>query len=260
MNKYIRAFGILSILCFSFYYTEKIALFMQQKDPIYETIETVKKDYETSSVNGIIYDEYIIPGIIGKEVNVMESFQNMKYIGAFEENELVFNEIYPTISLADNKDKIIEKGNSKKQAISFITADEQLITYLEEMGIPYAVLTTKDTVETKREYGLKINNDYSNYQAVEKALKKGEENTDLCYVGNNQKDFCISKGKTLVKETYTLSKSNFTSKYKEISSGSIVYLQDNLGLEYLKILITQIQYQGLEIIPLTDLISERENN
>ena len=77
---------------------------MQQKDPIYETIETVKKDYETSSVNGIIYDEYIIPGIIGKEVNVMESFQNMKYIGAFEENELVFNEIYPTISLADNKD------------------------------------------------------------------------------------------------------------------------------------------------------------
>ena len=76
MNKYIRAFGILSILCFSFYYTEKIALFMQQKDPIYETIETVKKDYETSSVNGIIYDEYIIPGIIGKEVNVMESFQN----------------------------------------------------------------------------------------------------------------------------------------------------------------------------------------
>ena len=39
-----------------------------------------------------------------------------------------------------------------------------------------------------------------------------------------------------------------------------MYLQDNLGLEYLKILITQIHYQGLEIIPLTDLISERENN
>ena len=102
MNKYVRAFGILAILCFSFYYTEKIALFMQKKDPIYETIMTLKSDYEITSLHAYIYDNYIIPGVVGKEVNVLESFRNMKYDGVFQEDALVFNEVAPEITLQDH--------------------------------------------------------------------------------------------------------------------------------------------------------------
>ena len=134
MNKYLRVFGILCILCFSFYYTEKIALFMQKKDPIYETILNLKDDYEVESVNATIHEEYIIPGVIGKEVNVEESFRSMKYLGAFSESNLVFDEIVPEISISQNKDKIIAQGNKIHQAVAFITKDEQLIAYLEEMG------------------------------------------------------------------------------------------------------------------------------
>ena len=182
MNKYIRAFGILSILCFSFYYTEKIALFMQKKDPIYETIMTLKSEYETNSLNAYIYDNYIIPGVVGKEVNVEESFRNMKYDGAYQEEDLVFNEILPEISLQNNKDKIIEQGNKVHQAVALITQDEQLITYLEEMGVSYAVLTTQDTVNTHREHGIKVNYDISNYQSVEKILKENKENNDISHL------------------------------------------------------------------------------
>ena len=256
MNKYIRAFGILSILCFSFYYTEKIALFMQKKDPIYETIMTLKSEYETNSLNAYIYDNYIIPGVVGKEVNVEESFRNMKYDGAFQEEDLVFNEILPEISLQNNKDKIIEQGNKVHQAVALITQDEQLITYLEEMGVSYAVLTTQDTVNTHREHGIKVNYDISNYQNVEKILKENKENNDLCYISPNHEEFCKSTGKKLIKETISLSKSNFPRKYSQIASGSIIYLENNLGLQYLKLLLEQIRYKGLEVITLTELVSE----
>ena len=256
MNKYLRVFGILSILCFSFYYTEKIALFMQKKDPIYETIEALKNEYEVESVDAVIYDEYIIPGVVGKRVNVEESFRNMKYLDAFDETKLVFNEIYPNISLNQNKDKIIEQGNKIHQAVSLITKDEQLITYLEEMGINYAVLTTKDTVDSHREYGTKINYDFTNYKEVEKKLKENKEQNDLCFITPNKQDFCTSQGKTLIKETISLNKSNFSKNYSQITSGNILYLEDNLGIAYLKVLLDQIRYKGLEILPLAELIQE----
>ncbi len=256
MNKYIRAFGILSILCFSFYYTEKIALFMQKKDPIYETIMTLKSEYETSSLDAYIYDDYIIPGVVGKEVNVLESFRNMKYDGAFQADDLVFNEVIPEITLQDHKDKIIEQGNKIHQAVALLTQDEQLITYLEEMGVSYAVLTTKDNVNTHREHGIKVNYDISNYEEVEEILKENKENTDLCYINPNYEDFCKSVSKTLIKETLSLSKSNFPRKYSQVASGNIIYLENHLGLQYLKLLLEQIRYKGLEIIPLTELVSE----
>ena len=256
MNKYIRAFGILSILCFSFYYTEKIALFMQQKDPIYETIMSMKSDFEMNSLDAYIYDDYIIPGVVGKEVNVLESFRNMKYDGAFQADDLVFNEVVPEISLQDHKDKIIEQGNKIHQAVALITQDEQLITYLEEMGVSYAVLTTKDNVNTHREYGIKVNYDISNYQEVEKILKENKENNELCYIKPNYEEFCKNVSKTLVKETLSLSKSNFPRLYSQVSSGNILYLENNLGLQYLKLLLEQIRYKGLEVIALSELVSE----
>ena len=44
MFKHLKYLGILSLLCFSFFYTEKIAEFMHQKDPLYVSIETLKDD------------------------------------------------------------------------------------------------------------------------------------------------------------------------------------------------------------------------
>ena len=57
MNKYLRIAGILSILCFSFYFTEQAALFMRRQDPLYETILAVEEEYKEESVDAIIEDE-----------------------------------------------------------------------------------------------------------------------------------------------------------------------------------------------------------
>ena len=68
---------MLSLLCFSFFYAEKIAMFMRQKDPLYVSIETMKDDYKEDYVNAIIEDDYIIPGLMGKEIDVEKSFQSV---------------------------------------------------------------------------------------------------------------------------------------------------------------------------------------
>ena len=114
MNKYFKAFGLLSILCFSFFYTEKIAKFMQSKDPLYVSIMTVKDDYHEDAVDAVIDNNYIVPGLIGMEVNVDKSFQNMQDYGYFVENDLVFDEVIPTVSLSNHLDKIVKKGNALK--------------------------------------------------------------------------------------------------------------------------------------------------
>ena len=61
---------------------------------------------------------------------------------------------------------------------------------------------------------------------------------------------------TLIEETLILSKSNFPSHYNQVNSGSILYLEENLGIKYLKVLLDQIRYKGLEIVSISSLISE----
>ena len=89
MFKHLKYLGMLSLLCFSFFYTEKIAKFMRQKDPLYVSIETMKDDYKEDYVNAVIEDDYIIPGLMGKEIDVEKSFQKMQNYGYFTENSIV---------------------------------------------------------------------------------------------------------------------------------------------------------------------------
>ncbi len=256
MNKYLRIVGILSVLCFSFYFTEQAALFMRQQDPLYESILAVEEEYKEASIDAVIEDDYIIPGYSGIEINVDKSFQNMKYLGYYQTSSLVFDEIKPSVSISENKDKIIYRGNALKQAVSLIISDESLTVYLEEMGIFYSILTTQDNMNTHREYGIKINYDLTNYDTVEKTLKENKENNDLCFAKDNNKDFCIQKKKTLVKESLAINKNNFSKQYNNVTAGDIIYIQNSLGLANFKLLIETIEFKGLKIIPLQDLISE----
>lgn len=256
MNKYFKAFGLISILCFSFFYTEKIAKFMQSKDPLYVSIMTVKDDYHKDAVDAVIENNYIIPGLTGVEVNVDKSFQNMQDYGYFVESDLVFDEITPTVSLSNHRDKIVKKGNALKNSVALIVKEESLITYLEEMGIFYNVLVTTDNVERQYAHGLKINYDFEHYDEVEKSLKNNKESNSLCFVTGGNQELCKQKKKVLVEESLLIQKSNLSSLYKSIATGDIIYLDDNLGITNLKLLISQIQFKGLNIVYLSDLLSE----
>lgn len=254
MFKHLKYLGILSLLCFSFFYTEKIAEFMHQKDPLYVSIETVKDDYKEDYVNAIIEDDYIIPGLMGKEIDVEKSFQKMQNYGYFTENNIVYENKEPEISLKNNSQKIIKEGNSLKKAVAFITQNVSFATYLAEMSIPYNILVTKETAANNYYMGTKINFDKQNYEATEKILKK--EKNNLCFVKNNFQNICLKYKKNLIEETVSINKNNLPSQYKKIEAGYILYLEDDLDLSGLKVLIKEINFKGLKIVSLTDLISE----
>ncbi len=252
MNKALKSLGVVALLCFSFYYTHQFALLMRSKDPIYQNILVISEEQKIESVNATILGDYIIPGLDGEVVNVEKSFQKMKNYGTFLENYLVFDEIVPSISLKENQDKIIKKGNQAKMAVSFILDENSnLINYFEETGMDYSLLTTKDNIDSKLN-GERINIDEKNYNTVEKSLSK---NTNICFIEKMSKDFCLKKKKILVESTNNLNNGNIANLYNNITSGSIYYIK-NLDLKYLKLLIENIVYKGYSIVNLSELISE----
>lgn len=259
MNRYLRVFGLVALLCFSFYYTEQIAHFMRSKDPIYESIMVFREDHELPSFNAEIIDDYIIPGLSGKTVNVEKSFRNMKNLGYFTESLFVFDELKPEISLENNLDKIISQGNPSKQAVSLLIESESHRLYLEEMGVFYALLTTKDNMNKVLTNGIKINHDFGNYDTVLKELKLKKEDTPYCLVTNKDEEFCRKKKKVLIQETLRLDRSNFSKLYNAVSSGAILSISDNLSLSNLQLLLNQIYFKGYKIVSLDELLSESRN-
>ena len=57
---------IIVLLLFSFFYTNKSISIIRNQDPLMKEIIKNKSKFETKSVNAIIKDNTIIPGIKGK--------------------------------------------------------------------------------------------------------------------------------------------------------------------------------------------------
>jgi hypothetical protein len=123
----------------------------------------------------IIKDNYIIPGMYGKRINEVKSLMNMKASGVFNSIFLVTDNIKPDISLKDHKDKIIQSGNIKKQAVSFIFENDETnaLTYFISAAIPADLLVNKSSVN-QNPYFEQINNDFNNFKQVETALNKAD--------------------------------------------------------------------------------------
>lgn len=226
IKKYFKYIGLIGICLLSFYYTEQVALYVKNKNPIMQSIKNVSKSYYTESLNcSIIEDTYIIPGYNGKYVNEDASFYNM-VTTEYKEELLVFNQIKPNISIEDNKDKIIIRGNHNKNAVALLFEEEnELSKHLTSHGYKINILN---------------NNSISKY---------------LCYTSNN----AIPK-KCKNKYTFThsivVNHSNLSTTKNKISSGDIILIQESLSILELDLLINQINYQDLNIILIQELISE----
>ena len=111
MRKIYKYFGLIVLMIFSFYYTDKLVLLVQENNPIMKKIEDEKSKLDVSYVNAIIENDRIIPGKNGLEINDKKSFSLMKSFGTFNSYYLVYEQVKPKISLENNKDKIITSGN-----------------------------------------------------------------------------------------------------------------------------------------------------
>lgn len=255
IKKYFRYIGIIGICLLSFYYTEKVALFVKNKNPLMQSINEVKDTKYVNSIDSIIVDDlYIIPGLNGKEVDSNASFSNMHEDEMYNEEKLIFNEIKPTISLEDNKDKIIIKGNSKKNSVSLIFESiNEKTKYMLQNNYKVNILIKEETNNLNYELINNANTEI-NYANIEKFLDDFKINKNLCYVKNDIPKNC--QNKYLFKPSLEVNHSNLSSVKNSIESGDIILVQDSLTLAEFNILINQIKYRDLNIIPLSELITE----
>ena len=62
----------------------------------------------------------------------------------------------------------------------------------------------------------------------------------------------------MIEPSFKLNNSNFSSLYKQISRGDIIYI-DHLNLDYFQLLVENLVYKGIGITYLSNLISESRN-
>ena len=120
MKKAFQMIGLISLTCFSFFVTEKTVTVVSDMDEIMIEIRNKKDDYKLDSIDATIENNTIIPGVNKREVNVNKSYKNMKTNGYFSDKLFVYDYTKPEISLSNNIDKYIIKGNSNKRMVSLI--------------------------------------------------------------------------------------------------------------------------------------------
>lgn len=255
MKRFFQILGICSILVFSFYYTDKIALIVQEKNPILQEIKSKENELLIDSKDATVVNNFIIPGIKGSKVNVEKSFNKMKSLNAFNEYYLVYDDVKPSISIEDNKDKIIISGNkSKKQISVIIEYNEDLINYFRNYKID--LLINKNNYDKNIKFEL-INNekDVKKFKQVETLLNNDKINKKLCLYNQSNQDICKSKGNYIIKNTHYLNDNIYDIK-NTLENGSIILIKKDTNSKDIKILLNQIKFQDLEMVYLSDLIKE----
>ncbi|MDE5539885.1 MAG: hypothetical protein K2J20_05310, partial [Bacilli bacterium] len=203
MKKYYQYFGLALIMVFSFYYTEQIASIVLNKNKLMVQINEEAKNYNISPVNAIIEGEYITPGLNGLQVNAKESFYVMKEIDAFNKYFLVYDQVKPDVSLNDNKDKIVKKGNRSLNKVSFVLESENTISnYFKNNNIEASMLVDLDTYKAKSYFEV-INNENEGFKSLENTLNLNKENKHICILNDYNKDKCLKNKNYLVEPTST---------------------------------------------------------
>ena len=257
--KHFRNIGILAIAAFSFIYTEKIANLTLENSEIYQKIKSEEQDYNESFVNAEIVDNYITPGLNGKVVNVKNSFYNMKDLNAFNSYYLIFDTSYPEITIENNKDKIVNKGNRYKKSVSFVIEyNEKTINYFKENNIDGSILVNINNFN-KTEKMEQLTNDVSKYKDLESLINKYSNNTHICYVSSKNEELCRKNQKYLVKTDKILNNNTFITLKNSIEAGDIYYVEKNADVKNIKILINSIIYKDLDIISLSKMLSEERD-
>ena len=245
-------------MLFSFFYTDKIANLTLEKNKMYQNILENKDEYTIMAVSATIDEENITPGLNGRDVNVKNSYYNMKNLDIFNSYYLIYDSVAPEVSLDNNKDKIINKGNAGKKSVSFILEyNEELINYFKENKLDVSILVDMNTFK-KNESLEQINNEVNNYNNLESLINKYSINPNICYLNNNE-DICRKNKKYLVKTDKVLNKGTLYDIKNNISSGDIYYVEKSMDKKSMQILINSIKYKDLDIVRLSKLISEERD-
>jgi len=196
------------LISFSFFYTEKVAMVVRNQDPLMIKIQEYEEVFNNESVDAIITDNSIIPGINACIVDTNQSYNNMKRVGSYNENMIEYKEIKPKLSLEKTYDKYILKGNKKgfEVALVFKVKDSRFILdvskFLQKKGIKASFFVDGKIIE----------NDTQNIYML---IDNGNEIYNLGYDNRYDKDLIVWTNNMIENISHNIPKYCILSKENE---------------------------------------------
>lgn len=274
MKKLFKIFGIITFLCFSFFYTDRVMNVISDKDPLKQEIINLSNNYKLSSNEAVVSGDTIIPGSNGREVNVDKSYKKMRTGNVFNDKLLVFNVIYPEYKLKDNMDKYIINGNINKKEVSIVF----IINNDNNLDKIISILDNKKVVSNLFiEYNYLFNNinkikKYNNHNIYSYSDKYTYDtlviaNNIITRTMNNKPIYCLSKTKNKdninvcsYSNMYTIIPSingGYNDIKSNLSNGNIILLDTSINtVNELNLIINFINSKGYDIVGLDKLLSE----
>ena len=275
MKNKLKSLGIILLLLFSFYYTNHITEVIQNVDPIMKKIKENENNFNISSKDAIINGNTIQVGKNGYKVNYSKSYQKMKKYGAYNETLMVLKEVPPDISIEDNYDKLIIKGNNEERVIGliFIVKENDNLNKILKILNDYQVTATffidgtfleKNTTLIKnnknqeweiRSYQEEINPTYLK-TAISYLKSLSPEDGKYC-LGEEALKTCSKLKMHTIKPNSLLKKEIYREIKNNVENGMLVSMECNTYVE--KELPTTINYlisKGYKVANLRDFLHE----
>ena len=280
MKKFFSYIGIFCLLLVSFFYTEKTVNVVKEYDEVMIAIKEYSINNKKEAVNAYIDGNTIIPGIKGYEVDIDKSYHNMKRYGKFDSSLLEYENVLPTITMSNNKDKYIISGNPDKRMVSLIfivdnNSDiESILSILNNEKVKGNFFIDNEWLENNSHKleniineGHVIGNLSSNFNYMDSSFlwmdtvikKVGKQSNGYCYfIDENESELNMCS----LYDNYSIKPTIISSyPYKEVKeklvSGSILSFNINSStIQELPIVISYIKSRGLIIQNLNELIKE----
>lgn len=283
MKKFFECIGMISLVCVSFFFTEKTAHVVKETDEIMIEIKKAAETHTNKSIDAIIKDDTIIPGIYGGVVDESKSYEKMKRVGSYQENLLVYKKIAPSISIEKNFDKYIVSGNPKKNMVTllFLVHNNDDTTKIENIlkqkDIKASFFVDGNWLENHNDKiyewinkdhtvgNLSYNMDYTNSSFVwmDTMIKRvGNQQVGFCYNEEPNKEslkICAMNQNYTIRPTTIVSKAPLSEVKENLKPGSIIALPINQLVEKeLPIIIEYMKGKGYKLENLYHHLEEKE--
>ena len=282
LKKFFQLLGITTLICFSFFYTEKVGYVVREMDSLMEEIKEKSKTKNVEAIDALIDGNTIIPGKIGKIVDINSSYEKMKRINEYNENMLVLKDVSPKVSIKNNYDKYVISGIKSELEVSIILLinENTDIDYLRKLArdknISFNFFVNNIFFERNNDLltelikdghnigNLSENNDYSTstYIWMDTILKKIiKQKNNYCYLEEENKeylDICALNKNYTIKPGIVLKENPAINIQKSLNNGSIISVEaNNSVLNEITVMVNYIQSKGYKIVTLNKLLDER---
>jgi len=270
MKRIFEYIGITILFGISLIYTNKITNIVKTKDPIMKNIINVSNDLKIESVNALVENNEIVPGINGCDIDIDKSYENMKKINSFNDNLLKYKDLIPEISITNIFDKYIVKGNKEGRNVSIVVYIKNKIDDINKIGnvklnlfLDSSLLEQGkiDISQNKKIYNGGSNLDYDdvNVEWMNDVITSNYNTSKYCLNINKNDDnllVCNRNKMHTISPKLIVNKSNTYQIKSLIQNGNIIYFDEN-NIDKISEISNYLIKKGYNIVYLDELLSEK---